>query len=155
MNPMTRNALSAYNKVEVETGVIAASPQKLILMLFEGAQLATREAKQHMLHNEIAQKGAAISKTIMIIEHGLKASLDIKAGGEIAQRLQALYDYIISQLLVANLKNQPETLDEVVRLLAELHGAWINIGTANNPPIAEAAAQPPSTDRPATSYGKA
>ena len=155
MNAMTRNALSVYNKVEVETGVIAASPQKLILMLFEGAQLAAREATQHMLRNEIAQKGAAISKTIMIIEHGLKASLDIKAGGEMALKLQALYDYMINRLLIANLKNQPEALDEVARLLAELHDAWAAIGTANISHITATAAQPQPADRPAASYGMA
>lgn len=154
MNTMNRNALNAYNKVGIETGVDAANPQKLILMLFEGAQLATKAAKQHMLHNEIAQKGAAISKAIMIIDNGLKASLDTKTGSEIAQRLQALYDYMIGQLLVANRKNEPEALDEVTHLLAELHGAWTTIGTTNISPATAAATQPPPADRLAISYGK-
>lgn len=154
MNTMTRNALSAYNKVGIETGVDAADPQKLILMLFAGAQLATKAAKQHMLLKETVQKGAAISKAIMIIDSGLKASLDSKTGGEIAQRLHALYDYMVGQLLVANRKNEPDVLDEVTHLLTELQDAWAAIGTKNTPPTTAAATQPPSADRSIISYGK-
>lgn len=155
MNAMTRNALGAYNKVGMETALTSASPHKLILMLYEGARLAANEAKQHMLDGNIAKKGEAVSKAIMIIDHGLKASLDSKAGGEIAQRLEALYDHMSSRLLIANLKNQPEGLDEVILLLAELHSAWVSIGTATPPRTAEAAAAPPpSQDRVAISYGK-
>jgi flagellar protein FliS len=97
-------------------------------MLFEGARLAIAEATWHMQRNETAAKGGAISKAIMIIDHGLKASLDVEAGGEIAEKLYALYDYMITRLLIANLRNEPKALEEVGRLLAELHGAWEAIG---------------------------
>jgi len=132
-------ALKAYSSVGVETGVMTANPHELVLMLFEGARLAITEAKLHMLRNETAAKGEAISKAIMIIDHGLKASLDVRAGGEIAEKLSALYEYMTSRLLVANLKNEPKALEEVGRLLAELHGAWETIG---NSKISKATAPP-------------
>jgi len=125
------NPLSAYRRVGVETGVEAADSHKLILLLFEGARLAVAEAKLHMQRNQIAAKGEAISKAIMIIDHGLKASLDVEAGGEMAEKLYALYDYMTSRLLIANLRNELKALEEVGRLLAELHGAWEAIGDAN------------------------
>jgi len=125
------NPLSAYRRVGVETGVEAADSHKLILLLFEGARLAVAEAKLHMQRNQIAAKGEAISKAIMIIDHGLKASLDVEAGGEMAEKLYALYDYMTSRLLIANLRNELKALEEVGRLLAELHGAWEAIGNAN------------------------
>ena len=97
-------------------------------MLFEGAQEALAKARMHMQHNEIAEKGQMISKAIMIIDHGLKASLDMNTGGDLAIKLQALYDYMTHRLLVANVQNSTEIVNEVNRLLSELHGAWKEIG---------------------------
>ena len=153
MYPPTHTALKAYAQVGVETGVAYASPHKLVLMLFEGAQLAVATARLHMQNNEIAARGEAISKAIMIIDHGLKASLDVKAGGEIAESLYALYEYMSKRLLVANLNNQADILEEVSKLLAELHGAWEEIGQ----PRASAGAQHPASQSKlaATIYGKA
>lgn len=96
-------------------------------MLFEGAQEALNRAKMHMQLNEIAEKGRMISKAIMIIDHGLKASLDMNAGGDLAIKLQALYDYMTHQLLVANIQNNVEKITEVNKLLSELHSAWKEI----------------------------
>jgi flagellar protein FliS len=122
------SAISAYQRIGVETGIESADPHKLILMLFEGAQEALAKARMHMQHNEIAEKGQMISKAIMIIDHGLKASLDMNAGGDLAVKLQALYDYMAYRLLVANIQNNLEIINEVGKLLSELHGAWKEIG---------------------------
>ena len=122
------HAAKAYARVGVETDIATADPHKLILMLFEGALLAITKAKLHMQQNAISAKGEAISAAIAIINEGLKASLDVKAGGKIAEKLYALYEYMCHRLLLANLKNQPEMLDEVADLLRELNDAWNSIG---------------------------
>jgi flagellar protein FliS len=122
-----QNGAKAYAKVGMETGVIAANPHKLIVMLFEGAQIALINAQQHMDKGNIAEKGKAISKAIMIIENGLRASLDKSVGGEIALNLDALYEYMSSRLLLANMNNQPELIAEVQALLADIKGAWDKI----------------------------
>ena len=122
------NAISAYQRIGVETGVESADPHKLILMLFEGAQEALAKARIHIQNNEIAEKGQMISKAIMIIDHGLKASLDMNAGGDLAIKLQELYDYMMHRLLVANIQNNLEIVNEVNKLLSELYGAWKKIG---------------------------
>lgn len=124
------NPISTYQRVGVETGIEAANPHKLISMLFEGAMEALAKAKLHIRHHEIAKKGEMLSKAIMIIDHGLKASLDMHTGGELAQHLLALYDYMTNRLLIANLKNDMEIIDEVGRLLGELYGAWKAIENA-------------------------
>lgn len=126
------SAAAAYAKVGVETGVVSANPHRLVLMLFEGARVAVAAARLHMQRNEIAAKGEAISKAITIIDHGLKASLDVAAGGELAQRLYALYEYMAGRLLAANLDNDQKELDEVGRLLAELNDAWEAIGESES-----------------------
>ena len=72
-------------------------------------------------------KGRSITKAIAIIGEGLHASLDMKAGGDLAQNLAALYSYMVRKLVEANLKNDTDALDEVKRLLTELQGAWDSI----------------------------
>jgi flagellar protein FliS len=132
MFAVMHNPTAAYNKVGIETGVETADPHKLILMLFEGALLAVASASLHMKRNngveDVARKGEAISKAINIINNGLKASLDQTAGGDLAAKLGALYDYMSARLLHANMHNQPAVLDEVSHLLAELKDAWEQIG---------------------------
>jgi flagellar protein FliS len=130
---------TAYAKVGVETGVVAASPHSLITMLFDGALAAIASAHQNMLAERIEDKGLAVSKAITIINDGLRASLDKKAGGQIAQSLDSLYEYMSNRLFIANLQNRPEILDEVASLLKDLKSAWDAIGT----PAASAAATPP------------
>lgn len=137
---------NAYAKVSVETGVAAASPHKLVLMLFEGAMVAITTATQAMRTGDIPGKGTAISKAINIIDNGLRASLDKDAGGEIAMNLYALYEYMGNRLLLANLKNDQEVLDEVYQLLKGLKEAWQAIGDAPAPAV-----EPPAPPIPANS----
>lgn len=130
MYSSARKAVDTYAQVGVETGVASADPHRLILMLFDGALAAIAAARLAMSRSDVAAKAAAITKAIAIVDGGLKASLDVAAGGELAQRLSELYDYMLKQLLVANLRNEVTTLDEVSRLLNELRGAWAQIGGA-------------------------
>lgn len=125
MNATT--AINAYKKVGVESNVIGADPHQLISMLFQGALLAVANAKSEILSKDIAAKGKSISKAIAIIGEGLHASLDKKVGGELAQNLSSLYDYMVMRLVDANLKNDITVLDEVTHLLTELTEAWDSI----------------------------
>src|SRR5690242_5261068 len=111
MTASVQRALSSYSTLEVETGVESASPQRLIIMLYDGALKCVVAAKAAMARNDIAGKGAALSKAISIIDEGLRAALNVQDGGEIAQNLMALYEYISTRLLHANLKNDPKPLD--------------------------------------------
>ena len=114
----------AYANVGMETGVVAASPHKLIVMLFDGALVALSTALNGMRSGNIAEKGKSISKAIMIIDSGLRAALDKKAGGDIAEGLDSLYEYMSGRLVTANITNEPAILEEVQRLLIELRDAW-------------------------------
>lgn len=122
-----------YNQVDVETGVNSANPYKLVLMMFDGALLAINSASAAMREGRIADKGQSISKAIDIISNGLNASLDHQAGGELAGRLSALYDYFCTRLLHANLRNDQAALTEVATLIREIKGAWEEI--ADDPAV--------------------
>jgi flagellar protein FliS len=144
----TRSGANAYATVGVETGVTAATPHKLIVMLFEGALVAISSARMHMQAGNIPAKGQAISKAILIVENGLRASLNKDAGGSIAANLDSLYQYISAQLLNANIKNKVETLDEVHRLLKDLKESWEAIGEPQEKPAAAAEAPQPVVNDP-------
>lgn len=121
------HGVNVYAKMGLETGVLAASPNKLIVMLYEGAISAARQAIVHMQNQDIQQKGEMISKAVLIIESGLRLSLDKKAGGDIALSLDALYAFMTQRLTLANIRNQPELIEEVVKLLVDLKSAWETI----------------------------
>jgi flagellar protein FliS len=122
-----RKPTDAYTQVSLETGVASADPHKLVMMLFDGAVLSLSLAVQAMKDQRIAEKGRAISDAISIISSGLQASLDTTSGGELADRLNALYDYMCERLIFANLRNDPAAISEVIGLLDELRGAWAEI----------------------------
>lgn len=124
---MKQNPAAAYAKVGLESSVMTTDPHGLILLLFEGAATAMSLARLHMDQNDIAQRGSNISKAIDIIANGLKASLDLDAGGQLAERLLALYEYIIQRLLWANMRSDRAALDEAIFLLGEIHSAWAEI----------------------------
>lgn len=126
----SRSGAHAYANIGLETGVVAASPHQLIVMLYEGAELSVRMAIKHMGEGDIAQKCAAISKASHIILDGLRAALDPQQGGDIAARLDGLYEYMNKRLMLANLNNESAPLEEVLGLLRELREAWQQIGAA-------------------------
>jgi flagellar protein FliS len=128
----------AYARVGVETGVMGASPHRLIVLLYQGARQAIAQARMHLQLGNVPDRGMAISKAIRIVESGLQQSLNLEVGGEIAQRLNALYSYMARRLLEANIKQSEAMLVEVDGLLATLEEAWVGIA----PEIARMAAQP-------------
>jgi len=129
----SQRGVNAYAKVGLETGVTAATPHKLIVMLYDGAIVAILNALTHMKSGNIQEKGKAISKAIQIIDNGLRASLDKEVGGSIALNLDALYEYMSSRLLTGNIQNDEAALEEVRGLLADLRDTWNQIGEAQTP----------------------
>jgi flagellar protein FliS len=116
---------NAYANVAMETGVAAATPHKLTLMLMDGASIAIVLAIKHMKERNIVEKGRKITQAILIIDNGLRASLNHKVGdGEIAGNLDALYSYMSRTLFSANVTNKPELLEEVHGLLNQIKEAW-------------------------------
>lgn len=126
--------IDAYSKVGLETGVDGANPYRLITMLLDGAVFSLGRAAQALKEKRVDQKGKEISMAIDIISSGLQASIDLEAGGEIAERLNSLYDYMCTRLLHANLHNDLAAIQEVSGLLGEIKSAWEEI--ANDPAVA-------------------
>lgn len=104
-----------------------ASPHRLISLLFERLERAIADARLSAEQGNATERGNHIAKAVDIIANGLKVSLNPKEGGEIAEHLANLYDYMVSRLLWANIKNDIPALDEVKNLLEGIVSAWRQI----------------------------
>ena len=116
-----------YSRVGVETSVVEASPHKLVALLFDGFAESVAQAKAALAAGRTEAKGRAIGRAARIVEEGLKASLDLNAGGTLAADLSDLYAYIGLRLTQANLHNDGDALDECLRLMQPLREAWASI----------------------------
>ena len=116
-----------YSRVGVETGVQGASPHKLVAMLFDGYFESLVLAKAAMAAGQTELKGREIGRAVRIVEEGLKASLDLRAGGALAADLSGLYAYVTLRLTQANLKSDASVLDECRALMKPLQEAWQSI----------------------------
>ncbi len=123
-----------YRQIGVETLAATATPHQLVMMLFDGFRDAVAQARGAMIDRQFEAKGKAIGRAIGIVGEGLRAGLNMEAGGKLAADLEALYDYVCLRLTHANLHNDLTALEECERLMQPLRSAWIAIG-----PQAEAA----------------
>lgn len=114
----------AYAKIEVESAVMSASQQQLVIMLFDGALSALVRARLFLADGNIPAKGLALSKAINIIENGLKVGLVEDNGDELTQNLIALYAYMVRRLLHANVNNDASAIEEVETLLRNIADVW-------------------------------
>ena len=126
MNMSATLALDEYRSSGAHGGVEQADAHGLINLLFKGAvdQLVT--ATGFIERKQMHEKAVAITKSIAILD-GLRSSLNIENGGEIAQNLDDLYDYMQRRLVVANADNDKSIIDEVRDLLREIQEAWNSI----------------------------
>lgn len=118
------HSLAAYQSVAVHSGVAAADPHRLIVLLLDGALERIAQARGAIVNGSQETKARLIHRTVAIVDE-LRGSLNFEAGGEIAANLGALYDYAGRQLMKANLESRADLLEEVASLLREVRGAWV------------------------------
>lgn len=127
MYAFQKHTANSYQQMHVETGVAAADPHKLIEMLLEGGLDAIAKARGAVERGDQATKSKAIRQAVLIVEEGLRSSLDHTAGGKIAEDLDRLYKYVGWRLTIANLRNDQQILQECFNLLSTVHESWCAI----------------------------
>jgi len=128
--PPNTAKLAAYRSTAVHSGVDAADPHRLIVMMMDGALERIATARGMMNHGGGAAKAQLLHRAVAIIDE-LRNCLDFKVGGELAKNLDSLYEYMCQRIMQANASNKPEWLDEVGRLLGEIRSAWLQLPQAN------------------------
>lgn len=126
MSAYARSNLAAYQSASAHGGVAAADPHRLIVMLMDGALERVATARGCIERKDIAEKTRLLNRAVAIVGE-LRSSLDLNAGGQIANNLAELYDYMCRLLLKANAEGSVKLLDEVSKLLHEIRSAWVAI----------------------------
>lgn len=126
---MTPAPMTAYGTAPAayrESSILTATPDRLVVMLYDGAGRFLAQAAAAMRERQISRANGRLQKAEAIIEE-LLATLDMSAG-QVAERLQALYVYSRRRLVEARLEQDPERVEEIAALLGDLRAAWAELG---------------------------
>lgn len=113
----------SYKTAAIKT----ATPGHLVLMLYDGALRFMATALCGFAEENVVKRVETVHNNLtkaQSILRELQMNLDMEAGGEFAQRMFALYDFMVIQIQEANLKKDPEPIRVVERLLGEIRNAW-------------------------------
>jgi flagellar protein FliS len=113
------NGLDVYK----DTAISTQNSGKLIVMLYDGAIKFLKQAIIHMEDKDYLAKGKCISRAQDIIDE-LNTVLDMDSGGEVAQSLRSLYNFMVRHLSDANIKCDPSKCQDVIGLLEDLNESW-------------------------------
>jgi flagellar protein FliS len=116
---MQLNVARGYQKASVTT----ADRVRIVVMCFDGCIANASRAQEEMRKGNVTEKGVYLSKAVAIVTELLN-SLDSERGGEIAERLDILYRYVLHTFTQANLKRDPDLMDGAIRVLRELREGW-------------------------------
>ena len=155
-----RNASQAY----LEEGILQADTVKLVQTLYRAAIDSVVKARNALAQGDIRERSREITRAGEILAE-LSHGLDLEQGGDLAARLQQLYDYMQRQLIEANALQSPRQLTEVESLLRTILGAWdqcepkkpsqLSHANTETPAAKSVTSEPsgnPSTWRPQLSY---
>ncbi len=106
-----------------ETAVTTQNKGRLVVMLYDGAIKFLKMAVKEIEADNPGEKGKYIAKAQDIINE-LNVTLNMDAGGEVATNLRSLYMFMVSHLNEANIKQDPQNIEEIIKLLEELNQSW-------------------------------
>ncbi len=126
---------SAYQRIHVETATHTIGGHQIVSLLFDGLLASIVGARGCLARGDVPGKCAAVAKAIRILEEGLITGLDTTDGGPLAGNLQALYDYVLHRLILANARNDDALFLEAQSLIEPVAQGWkaIQVPVASGP----------------------
>ncbi len=116
-----------------QTKIGTADRTQLIILLYDGAIIYLKRAKNKLSEQELEEKGNLLFKAQDVILE-LMGGLDMNIG-DVAESLVSLYNYMLRRINEANIKNDPKAIDEIIALLIGLRRTWaeaiLNLKTEN------------------------
>jgi flagellar protein FliS len=128
VGPYSQQAkLAAYRSVSAHGAVADADPHALVLTVIDAALTRLGAARACIERKETRRMASLLHSSVILIAE-LRGSLDLQKGGNLAQNLSDLYEYMTRRIMLANLNSDPAPVAEVVGLLSEIRSAWMAIG---------------------------
>jgi len=112
--------INAYQQYQ-QNSIMLASPQKLLLMLYDGAIRFIKAAREAMEQKDFEGTNYNLGRAQDIISE-LNYSLDMEF--DISKNLRSLYNFINDKLIEANIKKNAAILDEIEPLVEDLRNTW-------------------------------
>jgi flagellar protein FliS len=121
-------SIGSYSpKAYRQSAVLTATPEQLVVMLYDGARRFLSQAASAMRNDDVQTAHVKLRRAEAIIMH-LRNTLDLEQG-EIPARLQSIYLFCTRHLNEARVQRDPVKIEEVSNLLGELREAWGTIST--------------------------
>jgi flagellar protein FliS len=122
MPAFAARGVNPYLQAEVQS----RTPLELVVMLYDGALRFCADARDAIAKKDIARRGRAISRAMAIVSE-LHCTLDMEAGGEVAQSLDKLYGFVRDRLIDASIRQDVRSIDEAARVLTTLREGWVGV----------------------------
>ena len=119
-------ALAQYGQIKNEAQTSYASPHQLMLMLFDGAIEAMSMTVGAIQNKNFELRSKQNTRSITII-NGMRDCLDMEAGGDLANNLYSLYQYMAQELFKASFKNDADTIQNIQTMLKDIRESWEKI----------------------------
>jgi flagellar protein FliS len=130
--------LAASPQAYRESAVLTATPERLVVMLYDGARRFLHQAAHAMRGGDVPVAHERLRRAEAIVDH-LLATLDLSQG-EVAERLEAIYAFCQRLLAEGRMKQDADQLDKVSELLGELREAWAQLAESPQARALQAAA---------------
>ena len=120
------NTAYAHNSYAQASVAAVDNPVDLIIMLYDGAIEYLNKAATGIKIKNLQIKLKYIKRTMAILQE-LDRSLNFEAGGEIAINLRNLYNYMMRELVLANINYDVDKLMFIRGLLINLRTGWVEV----------------------------
>ena len=128
--------MNAYVNQYQNNSILSASPEQILIMLYDGSIRFCRQAILAMEAKDKKVQAEKVSRTMAIVSE-FSNTLNHEVGGEIAGELDALYGFMMRELTRANLENDRKALETVEDLLTGLRETWVEAIEINRGGVAQ------------------
>lgn len=116
------NPYDQYLNIAFDT----ASPERLVIMSYDATIRSLKEASRAIRENDYESRTRSFDLALGLINE-LRKSLNKEKGGEVADKLDNLYQYFTRELLLANVSSDADRLEPIVTMLTDIRQSWFKV----------------------------
>ena len=110
---------SRYREMEI----LAATPQQLVVIVYDHLLVSMRRAQMAMEHGDVETRTALLQKCRALVNE-LLVTLDFEQGGDIARELSALYGFLLGEMLVIGMRRDAKAFERLIGIVQNLRDGF-------------------------------